>query len=377
MATPKRPMKTEPEESGDNPNRTSTVGGLMMIPTFSGARDSTIRVKDFLDTVAQVSNLEGWSDKQTMGAAMLMLRGEAKYFVKGTKFDTFKALHEALLERFDFRQSLSKVLPLLYEQRQRPRESARSFLQRLCGVKATVLEAFKNDAARTGATPVVEAALLSTLIRNVHPERIKTSLINAELQTLDAAKIIVEKAEEVENDFYADKGVCFVGETPLEAAGLVTDMVRSVARQLAGEMSSKKNEGPQPKSSLQGSGSGDKVQKETRECFRCGKKGHLARDCFSKGPTLIKAERAERWGTSGGVKPKGAAGPPVRSSKCFRCAGAGHLASECRVIRCYNCDGLFHAARECRNPKHPSSYQAVVRPNSGLPSKDMSKNASR
>ncbi len=64
---------------------------------------------------------------------------------------------------------------------------------------------------------------------------------------------------------------------------------------------------------------------EDRACYRCGKIGHLIRDCT--------------W-----------------TKLCFRCGGPGHIAKECRIAResrklkymeCYECGSTGHVRRNC------------------------------
>jgi hypothetical protein len=69
-------------------------------------------------------------------------------------------------------------------------------------------------------------------------------------------------------------------------------------------------------------------------CYRCGKKGHIARNCKS-----AKDFRG----------------------KCYRCGKEGHFAKECPTrragLKCFKCDSPDHLANKCpqRNPENGSS----------------------
>ena len=85
------------------------------------------------------------------------------------------------------------------------------------------------------------------------------------------------------------------------------------------------------------------------KCLRCGKNGHLKRDCL--------------W-ANGGCFGCGQSGhmvgqcPNPRPMECFRCGRMGHIARECgRRVNgrndsiCGNCGQAGHYARMCRAPR--------------------------
>ena len=71
------------------------------------------------------------------------------------------------------------------------------------------------------------------------------------------------------------------------------------------------------------SGRSDRIVKPEigRECFNCGKTGHLARDC-----DVVQ--------------------------KCTRCGKVGHNSRNCELTpRCFNCGKVGHSTRNCFHPK--------------------------
>jgi len=60
-----------------------------------------------------------------------------------------------------------------------------------------------------------------------------------------------------------------------------------------------------------------------RECFNCGKTGHLARDCYL-----------------------------TRAQKCTKSGKVGHTSRNCELTpRCFNCGKVGHTTRNCFQPK--------------------------
>jgi hypothetical protein len=67
-----------------------------------------------------------------------------------------------------------------------------------------------------------------------------------------------------------------------------------------------------------GKGKGKSGEGETRSCFNCGRKGHLAKDCRQKDAGKDK-EKDKNAGKSGDKK----------NVKCHKCGKTGHLARDC------------------------------------------------
>lgn len=70
-------------------------------------------------------------------------------------------------------------------------------------------------------------------------------------------------------------------------------------------------------------------RKNEVQCYRCGEKGHIAKDCRSGG------------------------------ARCYRCNGSGHVAKDCkfRNAECHNCHNTGHIKKACKTskPQMPTS----------------------
>ncbi|XP_077582649.1 CCHC-type zinc finger, nucleic acid binding protein b [Stigmatopora nigra] len=106
-------------------------------------------------------------------------------------------------------------------------------------------------------------------------------------------------------------------------------------------------------------------------CYRCGERGHVARDC----------ERTEdacyNCGQAGHIsrecpEPKkerqplcyncGKAGHVAREcqhahqQKCYSCGGSDHIQKGCHKVKCYRCGELGHVAMHCKQAPQLSCY---------------------
>lgn len=93
--------------------------------------------------------------------------------------------------------------------------------------------------------------------------------------------------------------------------------------------------------------------REDRECYHCGMKGHLKRDCRKLKKEQKKAKEA--------AKEKRTGGRARSNDRCYNCQGSGHRAAgcaspDCRTNtlsneECKNCKGKGHNEAKCTTPK--------------------------
>jgi hypothetical protein len=95
----------------------------------------------------------------------------------------------------------------------------------------------------------------------------------------------------------------------------------------------------------------DRVGGEDRDCYKCGKKGHLARDC----PSKVPARGGQGRGREG--PGRGEQGKIV----CYYCGNKGHKKPDCRALKKDKQAGKVHPDKIAKTPakKHQGGAQRV------------------
>ena len=89
----------------------------------------------------------------------------------------------------------------------------------------------------------------------------------------------------------------------------------------------------------------------SKRCFHCGGRGHMARECTE--PKVIDrcCRNRRREGSYFDFS-----GVLQATKTCFLCAMPGHEIRDCHNEICFNCDQPGHKARDCHLPHRPRIY---------------------
>ena len=315
----------KPEVPKPKVPRAMNTNLLVLIPEFSGSRQG-ISCRRFLKMIDDYGNLEGWLSADKYNILNAKCVGEAGVILDtNPQANTYDEATKLLRERFQAPPTMSKIVPMMIDPRQRPDESCQRFTDRLKIIMNKSLNAFGAD-KKDSMRPLIEETLITTLKKGIRSERIKTALIHANPKTLEAAAAEVKKLEQQEEEFYPSKRGAFAvtaeysdneeepaGATAMEvdqkeeeigtALTQVTALIKAAADQL--KLGSQESNRP----------NGEVSRKETRRCYTCDMIGHLQRNCRQK-----KKNQDQR------------------RVKCYNCGGLGHKEAQCRKPRKNNED---------------------------------------
>jgi len=98
------------------------------------------------------------------------------------------------------------------------------------------------------------------------------------------------------------------------------------------------------------------VRENKETCTKCNKKGHAAKDCYTKNPNSTNVTTCYNCGNTGHWS---RSCPEPKKLTCAHCGKNGHTKKECfqivGVIKCYNCDRKGHTSKECTRPRNSNN----------------------
>ena len=198
---------------------------------------------------------------------------------------TWDELKQHLTSRFGEIKDAQHALALLARLRQKRDESVPMFAERVHTLAADAFPGVQRQAA------VVERQLVGYFLDGLTKETLKMKVLRADPRTLEEAVDVAAREDILQEKF----------------ALRLAD-----ARQYRAT-----NQRPQDEPM-------EVDRAQTRRCFRCGKAGHRAKDCFARSVNEVRP---------GSSVNQQVGGPPRRGKapmgQCWRCGQVGHFRREC------------------------------------------------
>lgn len=267
------------------------LGLQSMVAAWSG--EDTVTVAEFFEGVDLVARCGNWEDQDKALVVRMRVTGAAAAFL-ASRADlrrpetTYADLRRALEVRFRDGVKPEQYLLQLSSLTQAADEGIGPFADRCrrVGEKAQGSESTPQEQA--AARRQIDKVVLAAFLRGLRGEVGRFLRLNPP-ETLEEA---VQKAVLAEIEFGATRHLCAVAQP---APSIVTQEATSSAP--AVEVRRVERVGP--------------------ECYRCGGRGHISRNCSTPRP------RTDRQANR----------PNLESGPCFNCGRRGHIARECRESR--------------------------------------------
>jgi hypothetical protein len=309
----KGPEKVPLSGQGEN---LLTFGSLTLIgslPEFSGIR-GTLAVREFVGKILQAKTLvPSWDDSTALTIAKLKITGPAREFIAANEenslYKSFDELSKALIKQYSIPEDISTLQVELSQMSQMANESVRAWGARIKGIGAKLLR--------------VSGKMDTTFLQNLLKVRFEQGLRNPDFRrfirwkdcaTLDNA-IEIAAQEEVR-----DQGAV---RTPV----FLMDRGQGMHKNMGGWNMGNHGRMERDQGHQHPQGKPSQFRHPNRPpvtCWRCGKPGHMSRECRTQ--------------------------PDTRS--CFGCGQRGHIARECPVGRQRQVHRLSAHAQSFRSTEH-------------------------
>lgn len=269
-----------------------------MIAQWSGAPEDC-SVEKFLRSVEDVARCGNWEEAEKLLVARTKLAGAAADCLDSHPElsegrATWAAFEKALRDRFGDVTKPEQYLLRLHSLQQGRGETVRAFATRCRSLAEKALVRGGSEEARRGAREQLDRGVLAAFIQGLSGEkgRLLRYMPPSTWEEAVERATVMEREEEEANRRRSE------GAYVLQAQGeLVAEPQTEAVAGLAAVSGPSRAE---PPSSQVGG-----------LCYRCGGRGHLARDC---------ATRSER---------SGGRGPASDPKGCYRCGRRGHWARDC------------------------------------------------
>lgn len=306
-----------------------TVGGLLaLIDKFSGPSQD---IDNFFCSIEEASLLAGWTDVQKPGIVRLKLEGEAREYLNvepGLRDASYQTLKNKLTERFKNREHNSAAVQRFINCVQKPGETVVQYATKLRKEGLKTKKQTDNEAENKIRQVLLEEQLLAQFLRGLRET--KRFVLLRSPETFEEA--IKFATEEEMND-------------------ILTNGRKSCVN-LVNEGNDDYNINT-PRSGLTNSKFSKPINQinfshVSQQCFKCGKVGHLARECRQRAYTQChnhnythrraanggrfsnQFEPANNTMTIGQPRNNQMHTRPQNQVECFYCHKVGHLKRDCR-----------------------------------------------